>query len=244
MHRYIRVITQSFAIAISAIMITSGPAFAKESAVHPLFTHSFFTNSLFPSLITNEIIHVPFFIEDSNHEPPAVANTPVFEARAHNPIMTPSGHQVTLGEFNQPSGTAWVNCNISGTRVHLSLHGLIPNGVYTVWNLTFKSPGFQGTIESLMNNVIGIGPIGPNTGSKNSFKASAFGNAIITATTPVGSLAAEGAKDSFGSILQCALAQEFEWHVIGAYHLDGQTHGADLGPDGTAVEQFAFILKH
>ena len=31
--------------------------------------------------------------------------------------------------------------------------------------------------------------------------------------------------------------------VVGAYHLDGQTHGATLGPDGTAVEQFGFIFK-
>jgi hypothetical protein len=46
-----------------------------------------------------------------------------------------------------------------------------------------------------------------------------------------------------GSIGACALTDEFEWHVVGAYHIDGQSHGPSLGPDGTAVEQFGFIFK-
>jgi hypothetical protein len=31
--------------------------------------------------------------------------------------------------------------------------------------------------------------------------------------------------------------------VVGAYHIDGQSHGPSLGPDGTEVEQFGFIFK-
>jgi hypothetical protein len=46
-----------------------------------------------------------------------------------------------------------------------------------------------------------------------------------------------------GEIGECALTDEFEYLVIGAYHMDGQTSGPGLGPAGTAVEQFAFSLK-
>ena len=28
-----------------------------------------------------------------------------------------------------------------------------------------------------------------------------------------------------------------------AYHIDSQTYGPDLGPDGTVVEQFGFIFR-
>jgi len=46
-----------------------------------------------------------------------------------------------------------------------------------------------------------------------------------------------------GSIAGCALTGEFEWHVVGAYHIDGHDHGPQLGPDGSAVEQFGFMFK-
>ena len=52
-----------------------------------------------------------------------------------------------------------------------------------------------------------------------------------------------GPLSAMGSIGACAPTDQFEWHVVGAYHIDGQSHGAVLGPDGTAVEQFGFIFK-
>jgi hypothetical protein len=40
-----------------------------------------------------------------------------------------------------------------------------------------------------------------------------------------------------------ARSSDIVQQVVGAYHIDGQSHGASLGPDGTAVEQFGFIFK-
>jgi len=66
--------------------------------------------------------------------------------------------------------------------------------------------------------------------------ASADGKGKITAITPASDLSMAG------TIGGCVLTDEYEWHVAGAYHLDDKSHGPDLGPDGTAVEQFGFIF--
>ena len=179
------------------------------------------------------IVHVPLFIEDASGQPPSAPDTPLFEVRKHNPIVAPDGHQVTLAEFNAVQGSASVKCVTQGTHVTLHLTNLIPNGVYTVWNLVFKAPGFDPSFA----NLIGLGAMGSPDGAQNSFRASANGEGSVSAITGAGSLS------MVGSIGACALTDEFEWHVVGAYHLDGQTHGATLGPDGTAVEQFGFIFK-
>ena len=196
-----------------------------------------------PKVKTNDIVHIPFFIRDAAGGIPASDETPLIEDRKNNPILAPDGHQVTLGEFNDVTGEVKARCDNDGTHLKLHLEGLISDGVYTIWNVTFKAPGWDGTLEGFMTNLIGLGPVGPNDGSENSFTADDDGEADINVTTPAGSLAGPGTTQSFGSIAQCAVSQEAEWHIVGAYHLDNQTHGPDLGPDGTAVEQFGFILK-
>lgn len=45
----------------------------------------------------------------------------------------------------------------------------------------------------------------------------------------------------FGPHSCCAL-DEHEWPVVGAYHQDDRSHGSSLGPEGIAVEQFAFVF--
>ena len=115
----------------------------------------------------------------------------------------------------------------------LHLSRLIPRGVYTIWNVVFKEPGFEPTFA----NLIGLGALGVPSGTQNVFRASASGEGAVSAITEAGALSMKG------SIGACAPNDEFEWHVVGAYHLDGQSHGASLGPDGTAVEQFGFIFK-
>lgn len=37
--------------------------------------------------------------------------------------------------------------------------------------------------------------------------------------------------------------EEFEWHLVGLYHIDSKTYGPVRGPEGTHAEQFAFIFK-
>src|SRR5262249_7496779 len=103
-----------------------------------------------------DVVHVPFFIQDANSQPPTSPGTPLFEARQHNPILAPDGHQVTLAEFNAVSGYVSVQCLNGGTHVTVHLANLIPKGVYTIWNLVFKAPGFDPSFA----NLIGLGAIG------------------------------------------------------------------------------------
>ncbi len=179
------------------------------------------------------IVHVPLFIRGAGGQPPAGAAAPLFEVRKGNPILAPDGHQVTLAEFNAVDGYASVQCVARGTLATLHLTNLIPRGVYTIWNVVFKDPGFDPTFA----NLIGLGAIGSPAGTQNEFRASASGEGTVSAITPPGSLSA------LGSIGACAPRDQFEWHLVGAYHIDGQSHGPTLGPDGTAVEQFGFIFK-
>lgn len=205
-----------------------------------LIVFSLFTTSMVgaeekikASIKTNEVVNIPLFIEDADKHVPTDSATALYENRLHNPIVAPDRHHVTLGEFNAVTGTAKAKCTDEGTRVRLSLDGLIPHGFYTIWNVTFTSPGFDPTFAHLS----GVGAAGASDGSQNSFKASSNGRAHITAITPGGALS------MLGSIGSCALLDEFEWHIVGAYHIDQTTHGGSVGPDGTYVEQFAFILN-
>ncbi len=184
-------------------------------------------------LVINSIVHVPFFIEDASGNQPASPNTLLYENRLHNPIIAPDGHQITLAEFNALSGNVTLKCTEKGTLVNLHLSGLIPKGVYTIWTLTFKAPGFEPTFS----NLTGVGSLGTIDGSENTFKASASGEGEIVARIPAGPLSI------FGSIASC-INSEFEVHFVGVYHLDGSSYGATPGPKGTYVEQFAFIWKN
>ena len=184
---------------------------------------------------SDEAVTVPFLIANEEGNTPEDPGTLLFERRGQNPVLAPDGHQLTLAEFSTVKGNISVACLEEGTRVSLNLTGLIPNGVYTVWNVTFKAPGIDPSVPDF--NQIGQGVIGPADGSDSDFTASAEGTAQISAITSGGPLS------MFGNIANCPLLEEVEWHVVGAYHIDGKTYGPDLGPNGTAVEQFGFIFK-
>ena len=186
-----------------------------------------------PKVRNTAIVHIPLFIRDASGNIPTDPSALIFEVRKGNPVLAPDGHQLTLAEFNAPQGRATVKCARSGTRASLKLSGLVPNGVYTVWNVVFKAPGFDPTFA----NLIGLGALGESDGSDNSFVADEEGEGEVSAVTPGGPLSV------FGQIAACALTVEFEFHVVGAYHIDGQTHGPTLGPAGNAVEQFGFIFR-
>ncbi|MCA1829208.1 MAG: hypothetical protein ABR567_09405 [Myxococcales bacterium] len=179
------------------------------------------------------IVHVPLFIRDAAGQIPTDPAALVYEARLGNPVLARDGHQLTLAEFNAPRGRASVKCVERGTHAVLELTGLIPFGVYTVWNVVFRAPGFDPSFA----NLIALGAIGESDGSQNSFVADSTGAGSVSAITPGGPLSA------FGSIAGCALAGEFEFHLVGAYHIDGRTHGETPGAAGTFVEQFGFMFK-
>ncbi len=182
---------------------------------------------------STDIVHIPFFVQDALGQTPSAPATPLFEARKHNPIVGPTGRQLTLAEFAAVEGSASVQCLTGGTQVTLQLRNLIPNGLYTIWNIVFKSPGFDPSFA----NLTGLGALGSSTGAQNVVRASATGEGTLIAITAAGPLSMQG------SIGACALTDEFEWHVVGAYHIDGQGHGPSLGPEGATVEQFGFIFK-
>ena len=119
-----------------------------------------------PSLPLNvDLVHVAYHIEDAKKESSLDETTLLWDNRGHTPIMAPDGHQVTFGEFNTVSGKAEITYLQQGTKVALNLKGLIPNGVYSIWVLTFKLPGYHATFA----NLIGNGALGFSDGSQNTF---------------------------------------------------------------------------
>lgn len=190
---------------------------------------------VFPRIEKDEIITVPIFVENESGQTPVEENDMLFEIRKKNPVVDRNGKQLTFGEFSTVRGKISIEGQEGGTRVSLELTGLIPNGLYTIWNVTFHEPGFDPTKEE--NNIRGVGVIGKSDGSESYFRASSAGTGSISAFTPAGALS------MFGNIAAQPFKDEVEWHIVGAYHMDDLSHGPDLGPDGTAVEQFAFTFK-
>ncbi|PHN07460.1 hypothetical protein [Flavilitoribacter nigricans] len=191
-----------------------------------------------PTETNDSVITIPFFVRNDANEMPSSATDLIYESRLKNPVNAPDGHQLTWGEFSTVSGVAEAICRENGIEVQLSLSGLIPNGVYTIWNVLFEAPGMDPTDPIL--GLDALGAAGKGDGSDSKFVASATGEAQITIHSPGGDLS----MVSNITIGNCPLTDNFEWHVVGAYHIDGQTYGPDLGPIGTGVEQFGFIFKN
>jgi hypothetical protein len=183
----------------------------------------------------NKIVSVMLFVRDAAGNPLSAQSdpsTPVYEVRTRAPILAPDGHQLTLAEFTAPRGIVTARCVKRGTEAVIRLSSLVPNGVYTIWQLTFRPPGFEPTFT----NLIGLGAIGSRDGNQNVVKATSAGDAELTVTSRPGSLSI------LGRITDCWVADEYELHIVGAYHIDGRAHGPTPGPDGTFVEQFGFIF--
>ena len=190
-----------------------------------------------PSAINDTAITVPFFTINENGQIPTAADELIYEIRKQEPVLAPDGHHLTWGEFSTVKGKAEVKCKGNGVEATLELSGLIPNGVYTIWNVVFDAPGVDPTDPML--GLEGMGAAGIGDGSDNAFTASNQGTASITIFSPGGPLSVV----SNTNLGNCPLTENFEWHIVGGYHMDGQTHGPVLGPDGTAIEQFGFIFK-
>jgi len=193
-------------------------------------------NPMGETVLLEELITVPLFIEDENGAAPASPETMLFETRMHNPITDTEGKQISFEDFDTVKGSVELEEMEGGTKINMNLTGLIPNGMYTIWNVTFQAPGFDPSVEGM--NLIGLGAMGKTDGSENSFRASESGTGQISAFNPKGSLS------MLGKISEHPMTEEAEWHLVGAYHIDDKSYGPDLGPDGTVVEQFAFIFKN
>lgn len=189
-----------------------------------------------PTTSNDNIVAIPFFVETADGQLPSDPSDLLYEIRKQEPVIAPDGHHVTWGEFSAIQGSASVKCTEKGTQAVINVSGLIPNGVYTIWNVTVKAPGFDPSKADF--NITGIGAAGDGNGQDNVITASPSGTISITTKSLGGSLS------MFGEIGDCPISDEFEWHLVGTYHIDGKTYGRDLGPDGTVAEQFGFIFQN
>ncbi|WP_422106595.1 hypothetical protein [Winogradskyella sp.] len=185
----------------------------------------------------SDVITVPFFIQNDTGNTPTNPNELIYEIRENEPIVDTDGNHMSFGEFSTVEGSITVTCLRNGVDIDVTLSGLVPHGVYTLWHVTFNEGGIDPTQDML--NIRGIGAIGAGDGLDNFFIASPNGTANISAFSPTPSN-----LSMIGDIKDCPLYNEEEWHIVGSYHLDGKTYGPDLGPDGTVVEQFAFVFTN
>ncbi len=164
-------------------------------------------------------------------EPPEIATVPVLD---------PAGAPVTWGDFSAATGTIDVSCVDEGTRVEVSYEGLLPEGVYTSWVLYFTKPGFDFTSPSF-DNLAGFSALGPIDGSESMATASSAGAASLDTVVPSGAVGNPVVDAT--DVPDCLLTDWFEFHVILAYHIDGETCGPSPCGDDTIAEQVAFAFK-
>ncbi len=189
------------------------------------------------SEFSDEVVTVPFFIENETGDMPTEPSELIYEIREKEAIIDMDGIHMRLFDFSTVNGSVQVDCMEGGVNMDVSLRGLVPNGVYTLWHVTFKDGGADPSKEML--NIRGIGAVGKGDGSDNFFIASPTGTAQISAFSPT-----DQVLSMIGDIKPCPLSDEEEWHIVGSYHMDSKTYGPILGPDGTVVEQFAFVFKN
>lgn len=151
-------------------------------------------------------------------------STPLFEGRLGNPVLAPDDDQVTWGEFSGARGAIIVKCTKKGTHVTVHLSGLIPKGVYSVWNAFGPLGAFA--------DYAAMGSRGKSTG--NAFQASARGEGHISGFVLPGG-------ENAACLLDDVEASEDVWRVVGIYHIDGTP---DLSEEGTFVEQVSFEFEN
>lgn len=173
-------------------------------------------------------------------------DTPLWDARFNNPAVAPDGHQLTLGEWTQVEAAGAIKCVQQGSHVTVHASGLVPKGVYTIWVMIFDGPfpaGPNGNKPFPFGNLVGVGALGPNDGSENSFQASESGEGQVTAIMPTGLLSTSGPPflpapyDLTGCLLD-----EYAVMLVGVYHFNGQTYGPEPGYQFGAAEQFGILF--
>lgn len=158
-------------------------------------------------------------------------------------------HQLRWGEFRAVNGEVTMKCANDGTDVSVRANGLVPNKLYTAWVIVFHEPGFDFSSREIFpfaqpgtagEHLLGAGPLGFPDGSQNTFAVHG-GHGELSARHPRGKLPIPG-PEGFYTVEGCLL-DEFEVHIVGDYHLDGDTHGAFPGSPGQHVEHFGAAFK-
>lgn len=158
------------------------------------------------------------------------------------PVTAPDHHHLTWDEFATATGRITAKCVEEGTKVRVRVGGLLPGGLYSMWVVVFAEPGYVEGAEDPFVHLIGAAPLGNNDGSEASFRASDSGRGRLTAVDEPATLTADiidPANEDYRTG-DCLLTDEYEVHVLGAYHYDDETHGPEPRPFG--VEQFGAIF--
>jgi hypothetical protein len=159
------------------------------------------------SMTTDAVMRMSFLLHAGNGQAPTELD-PIYDGATCKPVKAPDGHQLTLREFNRASGSVAISCLSTGTRVAVQMKGLVPHGVYSVWHVTFREPGF----DPSFSHMVGSGAIGPADGSQSALVADGNGEGSVSAVTPAGPLSKQGTMGD------CLMSPDLDWLVLAAYH--------------------------
>lgn len=147
---------------------------------------------------------------------------------------------LTLGEWAQAGGRVEVRCRGELTQIDATLHGLVPNGVYTSWVIATviplrygddRQPTYLVARDFLDRRfIVALAPAGLPDGSDSLVRGDAQGGAELH--TRVSALVAGQPG---------CLTQTAHWHLVFDYHADGNTYGALARPESGTTEQAAHL---
>ena len=162
---------------------------------------------------SDELLYTPSSVSDPNSDLVA--------------ILAPDDHHMTFGEWQKAEGSATVSCDGSTTKYSMEFTGLIPDGVYTIWNFVLNKKKSPGSAIDFDTDFIGAGAL--KSGNSNIMVASASGDAQLEVEVNPGTMS------MFGTLPSCVPSVAPGFVLIINYHIDGQTHGGFPGPDNTDV---------
>lgn len=137
-------------------------------------------------------------------------------------VTAPDGHHVTLDEWRTATGSITITClEGGGTQFDSDFSGLVPNGVYTIWQFT---AGAGGALASHAPDDI-----------KNVLVADA--NGTVSASV----VGTSGPATLFGTVGTCQLPIPSQTavaegvYLVILYHIDDQSWGPGPGPEETGI---------
>lgn len=146
----------------------------------------------------------------------ATTTSPPFEPLNLNPDERyPKGRDLglTLAEWLGASGKGRYMCDSGRATVEIAFRGLVPNGVYTMWNFIDAEPPTDPWQTILV-------PLGARDGSQATFHADENGAAAYKAV--------------FEPCLELTATQTVTG-LAAAWHVDGKTYGASPGDLGVVT---------
>lgn len=143
-------------------------------------------------------------------------------------IRAPDGHHLTLEEWLAASGKATIQCLGDGASYEFEFHGLIPNGVYTIWQHLMSehvAPDERVAPVGTARPVASGSLAGDGRFEEATVVASDTGAATLKVDSPSGPMSIIGERGG------CPLRDHPTVFLILNYHIDGETYGPTSGPD-------------